>query len=224
MRMLVVEDDAAIADAVCDSLHRAGHVVDHLDNGRAAIAALQEHAFDLAVLDLGLPGEDGSEVLHRLRAAHDGIPVLIITAREEVDVRVRTLDLGADDYLIKPFSLAEFDARIRALLRRRNNHGVPILQIGRLSIDLTGRRVLRDGQPLELTAREFALLEVLASRRNRVTAREQVVEALCAWTDAITDNGLDIAIHRLRRKLADSDVNLRTVRGLGYLLEATDGA
>ena len=222
MRMLVVEDDAAIADAVCDSLERAGHAVDHLTNGKAALAALQEHAFALVVLDLGLPGEDGSEILRRLRAAHDGISVLVITAREEVDLRVRTLDLGADDYLVKPFSLAEFDARVRALLRRQSNRGVPILKLGKLSMDLAGRRVMAGDRPLELTAREFALLEVLASHHNRVTSREHVMEALCTWNDALTDNGLDIAIHRLRRKLADSGVNLRTVRGLGYLLEAGD--
>jgi two-component system OmpR family response regulator len=223
MRMLVVEDDAAIADAVCASLDRAGHAVDHLSNGSAAIAALQEHAFALVVLDLGLPGQDGSEVLRRLRSAHDGIPILVITAREEVDLRVRTLDLGADDYLVKPFSLAEFDARVRALLRRQSNQGVPILQLGRLSVDLAGRRVLLDDQALDLTAREFALLEVLASRRNRVTPREHIIEALCTWNDALTDNGLDIAVYRLRRKLNGSGVNLRTVRGLGYLLESDDG-
>jgi two-component system OmpR family response regulator len=223
MRMLVVEDDAAIADAVCSSLERAGHAVDSLANGKAAISALQEHAFALVVLDLGLPGQDGSEVLRRLRAAHDNIPVLVITAREELDLRVRTLDLGADDYLVKPFSLAEFDARVRALLRRQSSGGVPILQLGRLSIDLPGRRVLLDGQPMELTAREFALLEVLASRHGRVTPREHVIEALCTWNDALTDNGLDIAVYRLRRKLVGSGVNLRTVRGLGYLLEAGDG-
>ncbi|MBS0382428.1 MAG: response regulator transcription factor [Proteobacteria bacterium] len=223
MRMLVVEDDAAIADAVCDSLQRAGHVVDHLANGKAALAALQEHAFALVVLDLGLPGESGSEVLRKLRTAHNGIPVLVITARDDLDLRVRTLDLGADDYLVKPFSLAEFDARVRALLRRQSNSGVPTLQLGSLSIDLAGRRVLSGDQPLELTAREFALLEVLASHRNRVTSREHVIEALCTWNDALTDNGLDIAVHRLRRKLEGSGVNLRTVRGLGYLLEAEDG-
>lgn len=221
--MLVVEDDAAIADAVCDSLQRAGHVVDHLANGKAALAALQEHAFALVVLDLGLPGESGSEVLRKLRTAHNGIPVLVITARDDLDLRVRTLDLGADDYLVKPFSLAEFDARVRALLRRQSNSGVPTLQLGSLSIDLAGRRVLSGDQPLELTAREFALLEVLASHRNRVTSREHVIEALCTWNDALTDNGLDIAVHRLRRKLEGSGVNLRTVRGLGYLLEAEDG-
>jgi two-component system OmpR family response regulator len=196
--------------------------VDHLANGKAAIAALQEHAFALVVLDLGLPGEEGGQVLRRLRAAHDGVPVLVITAREDVDLRVRTLDLGADDYLVKPFSLAEFDARVRALLRRQSNRGVPIMQLGRLSIDLAGRRVTIGDQPLDLTAREFALLEVLASRHNRVTSREHVIEALCTWNDALTDNGLDIAVHRLRRKLEDTGVNLRTVRGLGYLLEADD--
>ncbi|HEY8230244.1 MAG TPA: response regulator transcription factor [Rhodanobacteraceae bacterium] len=222
MRMLVVEDDAAIASAVCASLERAGHAVDHLANGTAAIAALQEHAFALVVLDLGLPGEEGGQVLRRLRAAHDGVPVLVITAREDVDLRVRTLDLGADDYLVKPFSLAEFDARVRALLRRQSNQGVPILQLGQLSIDLAGRRVMIGDQPLDLTAREFALLEVLASRHNRVTSREHVIEALCTWNDALTDNGLDIAVHRLRRKLEDTGVRLRTVRGLGYLLEADD--
>lgn len=225
MRMLVVEDDAAIADAVCGSLVRAGHTVDRLGDGNAAMAALQHHAFALMVLDLGLPGHGGAEVLRRLRAAHDGLPVLVITAQEDVDVRVRTLDLGADDYLVKPFSLAEFDARVRALLRRDGNRGVPTLRLGRLSIDLAGHRVLLDDAPLELTAREFALLEVLASQRNRVASREYIVDALCTWNDALTDNGLDITVHRLRRKLEDSGTNLRTVRGLGYMLEAEeDGA
>lgn len=224
MRMLVVEDDAAIAEAVCDSLTRAGHAVDWLANGTAAAVALQEHVFALVVLDLGLPGDSGLEVLQKLRDAHDGTPVLVVTAREEVDLRVRTLDLGADDYLVKPFSLAEFDARVRALLRRRSNQGVPLLQVGRLGIDLPGRRVLLDEQPLELTAREFAVLEVLASRANRVTPREHLLEALCTWNDQLSDNGLDIAVHRLRRKLSGSGTNVRTVRGLGYLLEADDGA
>ncbi|HEX7368675.1 MAG TPA: response regulator transcription factor [Rhodanobacteraceae bacterium] len=223
MRVLVVEDDAAIADAVCASLEHAGHVVDHLANGKAAITALQEHAFSLVVLDLGLPGEEGSEVLRRLRAAHDGVPVLIITAREEVDLRVNTLDLGADDYLVKPFSLAEFDARVRALMRRQSNRGIPILKLGKLTIDLAGRRVMNGKQSLDLTAREFALLEVLAARHNRVTSREHVIEALCTWNDGLSDNGLDIAVHRLRRKLEDTGVYLRTVRGLGYMLEADDG-
>lgn len=223
MRMLVVEDDAAIADAVCATLAHAGHAVDHLANAQAAIFALQAHAFTLVVLDLGLPDGDGVEVLRRLRSTHDGVPVLVITARDDVEQRVRTLDLGADDYLVKPFSLAEFDARVRALLRRQGSARVPVLYLGTLAIDVAGRRVLQDGCPIDLTAREFGLLETLASRVNRVTSRKHMVEALCTWNDAMTDNGLDIAVHRLRRKLAGSGVNLRTVRGLGYLLEAEDG-
>ncbi len=224
MRMLVVEDDAAIADAVCATLRRAGHAVDHLTDGRAALTALQSHAFSLVVLDLGLPGEEGGEILRKLRAARDGVPVLVITAREELDLRVHTLDLGADDYLVKPFTLAEFDARVRALLRRQASQGVPVLKLGKLSIDLPGRSVNLDDKPLDLTAREFGLLEALASRRNRVTSREHLIEALGTWNEALTDNGLDIAVHRLRRKLASSGVSLRTVRGLGYLLEADDSA
>lgn len=224
MRMLVVEDDAAIADAVCDSLRKAGHIVDHLADGTSALTALQDHAFGLVVLDLGLPGAEGDEVLRRLRAAHDGVPVLVITAREEVDRRVSTLDLGADDYLVKPFSLAEFQARVRALARRAGSQGMPQLVLGKLAIDLAGRRVLLDDQRLDLTAREFTLLEILASRHGRVTTREHLIEAMCAWNETLTDNGLDIAVYRLRRKLDGSAVSLRTVRGLGYLLEADNVA
>ncbi|HEY3519420.1 MAG TPA: response regulator transcription factor [Rhodanobacteraceae bacterium] len=224
MRILVVEDDAAIADAVCDALKRGGHSIDHLADGRQALTALREHAFALVVLDLGLPGAEGGEILHKLRSDADPVPVLIITAREELDQRVRALDLGADDYLVKPFALAEFEARVRALLRRRASQGVPLLHIGDLSVDLAGRRALLGGVPLELTAREFGLLEALLPRRGRVTSREQLTETLCKWDETLSDNGLDIAVYRLRRKLAGSDVQLRTVRGLGYLLEESDEA
>jgi two-component system OmpR family response regulator len=209
---------------VCATLAHTGHAVDHLSTGRTALAALQGHAFALVVLDLGLPDGDGDDVLRRLRAAHDGVPVLVITAREDVERRVHTLDLGADDYLVKPFSLAEFDARVRALLRRRASHGTPTLNLGNLKIDVAGRRVLQDDRALNLTAREFGLFEVLASRLNRVSSREHVIEAMCAWDDTLSDNGLDIVVHRLRRKLAGSRVNVRTVRGLGYLLEVGDAA
>ena len=225
MRILVVEDDAAIADAVRAALERAGHAVDHLADGRQALNALRDHAFALIVLDLGLPGAEGDEILRKLRGDNDSVPVLVITAREELDQRVRALDLGADDYLIKPFALAEFEARVRALLRRRASEGVPLLRLGRLALDMAGRRALLDGgAALELTAREFGLLEALAMRRGRVTGREQLIEAVCKWDEALSDNGLDIAVYRLRRKLAGSGVQVRTVRGLGYLLEADDAA
>jgi two-component system OmpR family response regulator len=173
----------------------------------------------LLVLDLGLPALDGSEVLQRLRSRGSGLPVLVVTARDGLGERIRVLDLGADDYLVKPFALAEFEARVRALLRRAGTQGKPELLLGRLRLDLPGHRAWIDQAPLELTAREFGLLEALALRPERVTSRVQLIEALCDWDQELTDNGLDIAIHRLRRKLQGSGTGVRTIRGLGYLLE-----
>lgn len=219
MRILIAEDDPAIAAAITDALRQGGHAVDHVANGAQADIALRDSAHDLLVLDLGLPGLDGSEVLHRLRQRGSGVPVLVITAREGLNERVRVLDLGADDYLVKPFALAEFEARVRALLRRSASKGSTEVRIGRLRLDLPGHRAWIDDAPLELTAREFGLIEALASRPDRITNRAQLVEALCNWDQDLTDNGLDIAIHRLRRKLHGSGANVRTVRGLGYLLE-----
>lgn len=222
MRVLVVEDDAAIADAVCATLARAGHAVDRLGRGRDAERALRDHPYDLLLLDLGLPDSDGVDLLRSLRQRGDTMPVLVITARDALRERVRTLDLGADDYLVKPFALAELEARIRALQRRRATQGAPELVIGRLHLDLAGRRASLDGMPLELTARELGLLEALAMRRDRVVSRASLIEALCDWDTTLTDNGLDISIYRLRRKLEGSGARVRTVRGLGYLLEAGD--
>ncbi|MHC1479265.1 response regulator [Frateuria aurantia] len=219
MRILVVEDDPSIASGVCASLRQGGHAVDHMTDGGQADTALRDTPYDLAVLDLGLPGLDGSDILQRLRKRGTQLPVLILTAREGLRERVRVLDLGADDYLVKPFALVEFEARVRALLRRASAQGMPELSIGRLRLDLPGHRIWLDNEPLELTAREFGLLEALASRPDRVTSRAQLVEALCSWDEELTDNGLDIAIHRLRRKLSGSGANVRTIRGLGYLLE-----
>ncbi|MFK2903547.1 response regulator transcription factor [Dyella ginsengisoli] len=224
MRILIAEDDPAIAAAITASLRQGGHAVDHVTSGAQADAALRDTAHDLLVLDLGLPALDGSEVLHRLRQRGSGVPVLVITAREGLTERVRVLDLGADDYLVKPFALAEFEARVRALLRRSATKGATELRIGRLRLDVPGHRAWVDEQPLELTAREFGLLEALASRPDRITNRAQLVEALCNWDQELTDNGLDIAIHRLRRKLHGSGANVRTVRGLGYLLEESADA
>jgi two-component system OmpR family response regulator len=223
MRILLAEDDLSIADGLCASLRHGGHAVDHVAGGKLADAALREHAYDLLVLDLGLPALDGSEVLRRLRDRGTGMPVLVVTARDGLPERIRVLDLGADDYLVKPFAVAEFEARVRALLRRASSRGKPELQLGRLRLDLPGHRAWIGQAPLELTAREFGLLEALALRADRITSRAQLVEALCDWDQELTDNGLDIAIHRLRRKLRGSGTGVRTIRGLGYLLEeATD--
>ena len=224
MRILIIEDDAAIGEAIGAALAHAGHAVDRLDDGRLADAALRNHPYDLVVLDLGLPHVDGIELLRRLRSRADAVPVLVATAREELEERVRALDLGADDYLVKPFALREFEARARALLRRRTSQGVPELQLGRMRLDLPRRRAQVDGETLELTPREFGLLEALATRLDRVVSRVQLIEALCSWDTTLTDNGLDIAVYRLRRKLEGSGVRVRTVRGLGYLLEEDDAA
>jgi two-component system OmpR family response regulator len=219
MRVLIAEDDVAIGAGVAAALRRSGHAVDLVDDGSRADLALHDAPYDLLVLDLGLPRMEGDDVLQRLRQRGGEIPVLVITAREGLRERVRVLDLGADDYLVKPFALDEFQARVRALLRRVTSKGTPELKLGRLRLDLPGRRAWIDDDALELTAREFGVLAALAARVGRLTSRAQLVESLCGWDQELTDNGLDIAIHRLRRKLRGSGAGVRTIRGLGYLLE-----
>ncbi|MEX1826233.1 response regulator [Luteibacter sp. CQ10] len=224
MRILLAEDDASIAAAVRASLEQSGHAVDHVNDGLSADTALRGHDYDLLVLDLGLPSLDGSDVLARARKRGSGVPVLVITAREGLKERVRVLDLGADDYLVKPFALVEFEARVRALARRRTSNGTPEFRIARLRLDIPGHRAWVGDAPLDLTAREFGLIEALATRADKVTSRAQLVEALCNWDEDLTDNGLDIALHRLRKKLQGSGTNVRTIRGLGYLLEESPDA
>ena len=219
MRILLAEDDTSIAAAVRSSLEQSGHAVDHVTDGVTADNALRDHEYDLLVLDLGLPKLDGSDVLARARKRGNSLPVLVVTAREGLKERVRVLDLGADDYLLKPFALVEFDARVRALLRRRTSNGTPEFRIARLRLDIPGHRAWIGDLPLDLTAREFGLIEALATRVDKVTSRAQLVEALCNWDEDLTDNGLDIALHRLRRKLQPGGMGIRTVRGLGYMLE-----
>ena len=222
MRILLAEDDPSIAEGICGSLRHGGHAVDHVASGNLADTALRDHEYDLLVLDLGLPLLDGTEVLKRLRSRGVGMPVLVVTARDGLPERIRVLDLGADDYLVKPFALSEFEARVRALLRRASTRGVPELRLGRLRLDLPGHRAWINEDALELTAREFGLLEALALRPDKVTSRAQLIEALCDWDQELTDNGMDIAIHRLRRKLQGSGTGVRTIRGLGYLLEEAE--
>lgn len=219
MRILLAEDDSSIAAAIVATLRNRAHAVDHVADGIEADLALADVEYDLLVLDLGLPRLDGSEVLRRLRSRHASLPVLVITARDALNDRIRTLDLGADDYLVKPFAIAEFEARVRALLRRSVSQGSAQMTIGRLRLDITGHRAWIGDDRLDLTAREFGLIEALAVRSQRVTSRAQLVEALCSWDQELTDNGLDIAIHRVRRKLKTSGATIRTIRGLGYLLE-----
>jgi two-component system, OmpR family, response regulator len=224
MRVLVIEDDQSIAAALCATLRESGHAVDHVADGSVADAALRDEVYDLVVLDLGLPGMDGSQVLARLRSHGNKVPVLIVTARDGLQERIRVLDLGADDYLVKPFALSELEARVRALLRRVASQGAPELHIGRMRLDLPGRRAHVGEREVDLTARDFGLLEALVLRSPRVISRTQLIEALCSWDEELTDNGLDIAIHRLRRKLEGSGTNVRTIRGIGYLFEEVPAA
>ncbi len=219
MRILIAEDDVIIARALEAALGDCGYVADLVADGVAAQQALLDVEYDLVVLDLGLPRLEGLQVLRNARARQNAVPIFVVTAREGVEQRVNALNIGADDYLVKPFALQEFVARVRALIRRRFNGGIPDLSLGHLRVNLAARRAWLDDQALDLTAREYALLEALLVRQQRVVSRAQLVETLCDWEQELTDNGLDILLHRLRRKLPGSGVQIRTLRGLGYLLE-----
>jgi len=219
MRILIAEDDKSIADALRASLIDSGHAVDSVRDGTSAEHALLVEHYDLLVLDLGLPRADGGHVLRHIRERGCDVPVIVVTARDGINDRVRMLDDGADDYLVKPFVLSEFLARSRALLRRRASGGIAELSVARLRLRLGARRVWIDEVPLELTAREYALVEALFVRQGQVVSRSHLMESICDWESDLSDNGLDISVHRLRRKLLGSGARIRTIRGLGYLLE-----
>ena len=219
MRILIAEDDQVLADGLLRALRAPGYAVDQVGTGSEADAALAAHAFDLLILDLGLPKLHGFDVLRKLRARGMTLPVLILTAADSVEQRVKGLDLGADDYLTKPFELSELEARIRALIRRANASASSELIHGPLRFDMAGRRLHCAGQPVELSARELAVIELLLLRAGRVVTKQQIVEHLYGWEDASTSNSVEVFVYRLRKKLAPSGVDIRTVRGMGYLIE-----
>ena len=221
MRILLAEDDRMLSDAVARALRQLGHSVHAVASGRDADDALAAGEFDLAVLDLGLPHMDGFEVLKRLRARRSALPVLVLTVRDSVEDLVTGLDLGADDYLTKPFELAELEARVRALIRRSQAGGIPQLEHGPLRLDVTGRRLYCNGQPLELSARELAVVELLLMREGRVVTKQQIAEHLYGWDEEASSNAVEVFVYRLRKKLESSGVELRTVRGMGYLIDKT---
>jgi two-component system OmpR family response regulator len=219
MRILVVEDDAILADGLAHALRSRGYAVDCMATGGDADGALMTDDYDLVVLDIELPVIDGFEVLRRLRKRKATVAVLVLTARDSVHDRIHGLDLGADDYLTKPFEMGELEARIRALVRRASGLADNEIALGRLVIDLKGRRVLVDGSCVELSARELAVLEILGARAGRVVPKDALMNSLYQWDEDVSPNAIEIYVHRLRKKLGDSGITIRTVRGLGYLLE-----
>jgi two-component system OmpR family response regulator len=219
MRILIVEDDAVIADGLIRSLRQADYAVDSASDGGQADHMLATQNYDLVILDLGLPKLDGFEVLRRLRRRGSQAPVLILTARDALQDRVKGLDLGADDYLAKPFDLPELEARVRALIRRGQSGSSSMLTHGELALDIAGRRATLKGEPLDLSARELGVLEVLMLRSGRVVSKEQLAEQLYSWGEEAGANAIEVYVHRLRRKLEPAGVAIRTIRGLGYLLD-----
>ena len=218
MRLLLVEDDPMIGASVQRGLRQDGHTVDWVRDGAAADLAVAAGVHELILLDLGLPGKSGLEWLAQWRARGVTLPVLILTARDAVADRVRGLDAGADDYLVKPFSLEELAARLRALLRRQGGRAAPRLELGPLSLDPATHEVSKDGQPVELSAREFALLHALMENPGVPLSRTQLEERLYGWDAEVASNAVEVHIHALRRKLGAEWI--KNVRGVGYRVPA----
>ncbi len=216
MRILIVEDDKVLADALVTSMKQAGHAADCTDNGQEADSILSQQVYDLVILDLGLPGLDGLQVLERLRKRGNRTPVLILTARDAVEERISGLDSGADDYITKPFNLGEVEARVRVLLRRGQCGGTNEICLGSLSVDTAAKKVTVRGSALFLSARELCILEVLMRHIGSVVSKAAVLEKMYGWNEDVSENAIEVLIHRLRKKLEGADVSIRNIRGLGY--------
>lgn len=216
MRILLVEDDAMIGESVADGLKAEGYAVDWVRDGKEAEVAVSATPYSLVVLDLGLPRRDGIDVLKGIRERRIDVPVLVMTARDTVRDRIKGLDAGADDYLIKPFDLDELTARARALMRRAAGRSDPVIERGPLSINPATREVTWRGESMSLSAREYALLAALAERPGVVLSRAQLEEKLYGWNESVGSNAVEVHIHNVRKKLGE-DV-IRNVRGLGYTL------
>src|SRR5467141_3872624 len=214
MRILLVEDDRMIGESIRTALRQDGSAVDWVRDGRSAESTLASEEFDLVLLDLGLPQRDGLEVLHAMRARRNQTPVIVLTARDALTDRVAGLDDGADDYLVKPFELEEPAARIRAVTRRKAGRAEPAVEIGDVRLDPSMRQVTRGGEPVVLSAREYAVLEALMSRPGAILSRAQLEDRLYGWGDAIESNAVSVYVHQLRRKLGSDFI--RNVRGVGY--------
>ena len=223
MRLLIVEDDDIVADAIARGLPAAQYSVHRVANAEAALRAIAEEDFALAVIDVGLPGADGLSLVRRLRAGGKAIPTLILTARCTLADKVKSLDLGADDFLSKPFEAAELAARCRALVRRANGALGGIIKLNRMTVDLPGKRLRIDAAEVELTAREWLLLECLIRRIGLIVSKERLQQALASPDQDITPNAVEVHISRLRNKLGSAAV-IRSLRGLGYRVEESKSA
>lgn len=216
MRILLAEDDASLGEGIRTALRRAAYAVDWVQDGAAALTAIGDGDIDLVVLDLGLPRMDGIDVIRKVRAAGGNVPILVLSARERASDRTLGLDVGADDYLGKPFDTPELLARVRALLRRSVGRTKPTLEAGALSLDPARLTAIWKGHTLDLTRREFALLRLLMEQQGRPLARETIQQHLYGWDEDVASNAVDVHVHQLRRKL-DAGI-IRTVRGIGYAL------
>ncbi|MDQ5909329.1 MAG: two-component system, OmpR family, response regulator QseB [Pseudomonadota bacterium] len=217
MRILLIEDDVALGEGIRVALKSEGYTVDWLQDGVSAVHALSHESFAIAILDLGLPRLDGLEVLKRLRATDNPIPVLVLTARDATSDRIAGLDAGADDYLVKPFDAAELKARLRALLRRSFNRPQPVLEYREVCLDPVNQQVSYQGQPVVLQRKEFLLLHQLLAQPGRVLTRDKLQQTLYGWDEEAESNALEVHIHHLRKKLFPELI--RTVRGIGYLVD-----
>ncbi|OHE84178.1 MAG: DNA-binding response regulator [Lysobacterales bacterium RIFOXYD1_FULL_69_11] len=222
MRILLVEDDPLLGQGLCTALRRGAFAVDWVHDGAAGLYAIRDDTFDLVVLDLGLPRMDGIDVIRQIRASGNPVPILVLSARERPADRTLGLDVGADDYLGKPFDTAELLARVRALIRRSAGRARPTLEAGPLQLDPTTLAASWHGRNLDLTRREFALLRLLMEQRGRPMARDAIQRHLYGWSDDVASNAVDVHVHALRRKLDPGAI--RTVRGIGYALGDLAGA
>ena len=222
MRILVIEDDQLVGDAVRRALALAGYAADHVSTAESAKAALHAESFDLAIVDIGLPDQDGLSLVRDLRRRGHRLPLLMLTARDGLSERVSALDLGADDYLTKPFQVAELLARCRALVRRANGIASTRLAFGAFTLDLVRKEASNDGVPLDLTRREWSILECLVLNAGHVVSKERLLSAIASWSEELTPNAIEVYVSRLRVKLGDSAV-IRVIRGLGYRLDDCGG-
>jgi two-component system, OmpR family, response regulator len=224
MRILIAEDDPILADGLTRAFRQSENVVDCVRNGREADSALSTQTFDVVLLDVGLPGMSGFEVLRRARERGLATPILILTALDAVDDRVRGLDFGADDYMVKPFELAELQARVRALTRRAHGQANPFIKHGALEFDPVSRMVTIHNTSPDLSVREIALLEIFLGRVGRLVSKDQIIDLMCQWGDEFSANAVEVYVHRLRKKLEPADIRISTVRGLGYCLEKPESS